>query len=60
MTLDHDDIQAIAETTAPMVAKMVAEIMNQNKPQGVDTFHTRQAVRQDLQDALSRRNQRRR
>mgnify|MGYP000975280914 CR=1 FL=1 len=60
MTLDRDDIQAIAETTAPMVARMVAEIMGQNQAQGVDTFHTRQSVCQDLQEALSRRDKRRR
>lgn len=60
MTLDRDDIQAIAETTAHLVAMRVAEMMVQKQNQGVDTFHTRQSARQDLQDALSRRDQRRR
>lgn len=59
MTLDRDDIQAIAETTAPMVARMIAEIMGQKKSQGVEAHKVRTSIRQDLNDALKRKDQRR-
>lgn len=54
MTLDHEDIQAIAETTAPMVVRMLSEIMT-GKSTGVEQTQVKRAVKQDLQDALSRR-----
>lgn len=52
MTLDKEDIRAIAEQVAALVAKMVGQ---RTEPDGVAVHQMRSEARRDLQEAMARK-----